>query len=302
MTTNKVAVIFGGGGQDGHYLNILLLSLGYRVVIFTYKRGADGLAVDVSDFDNVEIMLKKYRPEFIFHLAARSSTRHEVILENHRAIVDGTVAILEAVDRHIPNSKVFIASSALVFKNHGAPITENNDLIVDTAYALARVEALYIARYYRSRGIKVYVGFLFNHESPLRPPGSVVRQVTSGVVDIHCGLTKDLRVGNASVVKEWMWAGDAVAAIVALVSQAEIFEACIGDGIGKSVHDYAIACCNVLGIPAEQDIIGVAAYEAEYAALVSGSSRMRKLGWVPQLNLESVANKLIEAEMSSRLL
>ena len=301
MTKNKVAIIFGGGGQDGYFLNKLLLSLNYQVTVFTFSGGTIGSPLDVSDFNRVETVLKKYRPEIIFHLAARSSTRHEFILENHRAIVDGAVAILEAVDRHIPNSKVFIASSALVFKNEGLAITESNELITDTAYALARVEALHVARYYRKRGRKVYVGYLFNHESPMRPINSVVREVTRGIVDIHYGLKKTLSVGNSSVVKEWMWAGDAVAAIITLVCQDDIFEACIGDGIGKTVHDYAISCCNVLGILPEQNVIEVSSYEAEYAVLVSGSSIISSLGWIPKLNMEMVAKKMIEAERFDRL-
>ena len=219
-----------------------------------------------------------------------------------KAIVDGALAILEAVDRHIPNSKVFIASSALIFKNEGMPINENNELITDTAYTLARVEALHIARYYRMRGRKIYVGFLFNHESPMRPAHSVVREVARGVVDIHFGLQESLSVGNASVIKEWMWAGDAVAAIFSLIDQNDIFEACIGDGIGKSVHDYAIACCEVVGISLEEHIIEVPNYKAEYSALVSGSKKISSLGWAPKFNMKSLAKKMIEAEMSSRRL
>ncbi|MBT7901352.1 MAG: NAD-dependent epimerase/dehydratase family protein [Candidatus Marinimicrobia bacterium] len=299
---NKTAVIFGGGGQDGFFLNKLLLSLDYQVIVFTHKDGKAGASLDVSDFDGVKTALIKYRPEIIFHLAARSSTRHEFILENHKAIVDGALAILEAVDRHIPNSKVFIASSALIFKNEGVPINENNELITDTAYSLARVEALHIARYYRMRGRKVYVGFLFNHESHMRPAHSVVREVARGVVDIHFGLHESLSVGNAGVIKEWMWAGDAVDAIFSLVDQNDIFEACIGDGIGRSVHDYAIACCEVVGISLEEHIIEIPNYEAEYSALVSDSKKISSLGWTPKFNMKSLAKKMIEAEISSRRL
>jgi GDPmannose 4,6-dehydratase len=297
---NKTVVIFGGGGQDGFFLKKLLLSLGYQVIIFTHKGGEVGPPLDVSNFNNVEIVLKKYRPEIIFHLAARSSTRHEFILENHKAIVDGALAILEAVDRHIPNSKVFIASSALIFKNEGAPVNENNELITDTAYTLARVEALHIARYYRMRGRKVYVGFLFNHESPMRPPHSVVREVARGVVDIHFGLQESLSVGNAGVIKEWMWAGDAVAAIFSLVDQNNIFEACIGDGIGRSVHDYAVACCEVVGISLEDHMLEIPDYKAEYSTLVSGSKKISSLGWTPKFNMKDLARKMIEAEISNR--
>ena len=292
------AVIFGGGGQDGVFLYNLLLSLGNEVRTFTHSGGEIGPALDIAEFNSVETIIREYRPDLVFHLAARSSTRHEFILENHRAIVDGALTVMESVDRHIPDSKVFLASSALVFKNKGAPITEDYELVTDTAYAMARVEALQIARYYRQRGRKVYVGFLFNHESPLRPPTCVARQIATNIVEIHRGLTNSLSIGNSDVIKEWTWAGDIVQAIVCFMNQQEIFEVCIGDGIGKTIKDYALACCEVLDISLSEFLVESHDYKVEYSILVNGSSRMRSLGWAPQVDLNNLAKRMIEHERS----
>lgn len=294
------ALIFGGGGQDGVFLRDLLLSSGHQVLSYTHHGGLAGPPMDVADFASVETIIREQRPDMIFHLAARSSTRHEVILENHRAIVDGTLAILECVDRHVPQSKVFLASSALIFKNVGRPIKEDDELVTNTAYAMARVEALQIARYFRYRGRKVYVGFLFNHESPLRPPNSVARKVATNVVEIHQGLQKSLSIGNASVIKEWTWAGDVVKAIVDLTSQDTIFEACIGSGIGNTIRDYALACCKVVGISLEDHLVETPGYEAEYPSLVSGSSKIRSLGWAPEVDLDTLALRMVTAELSRK--
>jgi len=297
---NRTAVIFGGGGQDGFFLKKLLISSNYQVIVFTHTGGEAGAALDVSEFENVKAVLKKYRPEIIFHLAAVSSTRHEFILENQRSIVDGTLAILEVVDRYIPNSKVFIASSALIFKNEGLPISENNEISVDSAYALARVESLNIARYYRSRGRRVYVGFLFNHESPMRPPSSVVQEVTKGVIDIRLGLQKTLKVKNHNTIKEWMWAGDAVAAMFALTHQDDIFEACIGDGIGRSVYDYIALCCEIAGVHFERCLVESRSDSVEHSALVSDPRAISSIGWSPKFDIVHLAERMIEAEISRR--
>lgn len=293
------AVIFGAGGQDGVFLNSLLKSTGFDVLSFTHHGGTAGPAVDVSDFYQVESIIREYRPDMIFHLAARSSTRHEVILENHNAIVDGALAVIESVDRHIPESKVFIASSALIFKNTGRPVTEDNDLITNTAYAMARVEALHIVRYYRQRGRKIYVGFLFNHESPLRPSASVARQVAKNVVDIHKGLTNQLTIGNSSVIKEWAWAGDIVKAFITLMSQENIFEVCIGDGIGKSIREYASCCCNALNISLDKHLVESADFKAECPVLVNGSEIIYSLGWAPEVDIQELALRMVDAERDS---
>jgi GDPmannose 4,6-dehydratase len=294
------AIIFGSGGQDGFFLRQYLLSLGFQVFPFTHYGSEVGPAMDVADFKNVSNVIKEIKPHYIFHLAARSSTRHEFILENHKAIVDGTLAILESVDRYTPDANTFLASSGLVFKNIGQPIKESDEYVTNTAYAMARLEALQVARYYRQRGRKVFVGFLFNHESPLRPPESVVRKIASSTAEIYLGLQKSMVIGNANVVKEWMWAGDAVSAMVLLVNQNNIFEVCIGDGIGRTVREYAVACCEIIGISLDDYLVELPDYQVEYPVLVSDSTKLRSLGWMPEVDMGSLARRMVESEISSR--
>ena len=294
------AIIFGSGGQDGLFLRKHLLSLGHQVFPFTLHGGEDVPALDVADFPNVGKIIKEIKPHYIFHLAARSSTRHEFILENHQAIVDGALSVLESADRYSPDSNIFLASSGLVFKNIGQPIKESDEYVTNTAYAMARLEALQVARYYRHRGRKVFVGFLFNHESPMRTSESVARKIASSVAEIYLGLQKTMAIGNANVVKEWMWAGDAVSAMVHLVNQNNIFEACIGDGIGRTVRDYAVACCETVGISLDDYLVEIPNYQVEYSILVSDSTKIRSLGWAPEVNMRSLAKLMVESEISSR--
>ena len=294
------SIIFGAGGQDGFYLREHLLSLGHKVFSFTHHAGMVGSPVDVSDFKSVSNVIKEIKPNYIFHLAARSSTRHEFILENHKAIVDGALSVLESADIYAPSARIFLASSGLIFKNVGRPIKESDEYVINTAYAMARLEALQVARYYRHRERKVFVGFLFNHESPMRPANSIARKIASSVAEIHLGIQKTITVGNANVVKEWMWAGDAVSAMVHLVNQNELFEVCIGDGMGRSVRDYAVACCHTVEISLDHYLIELPDYQVEYPILVSDSAKIRSLGWEPTVDLENLARRMVGAEIASR--
>ena len=128
------------------------------------------------------------------------------------------------------------------------------------------------------RGRKVYVRFLSNHESSMRPPNSVVRKVTRRVFDIYFGLKVSLSIGNAVVIKVWMWANDA---------------------IGKYVHDYALACGEVVGISLEDYLIENPDYEAEYSTLVSHSKKISSFGCNPEFNVKNLVKKMIETEISS---
>jgi len=292
------ALIFGAGGQDGTFITTYLQELGWQVFGYGHKPGQLELSVDVSNFEGIEQIIKNILPDYIFHLAAVSSTKHEFIVQNHKAIVSGTLAILEAVEKHIPNSKVFLASSGLVFKNEGRPITESDEFVIDTAYSLSRYQALQSARYFRRRGIKVYVGFLFNHESHLRPERSVARLIARGVVEVSQKRAKVINIGSMDVVKEWLWAGDVATAIVHFLNQDHIFEMCIGDGIGLSVRAYAEECCKAVGILSASCLIQDPEFKAEYPFLVSDPSKLFSIGWVPSKDITKLAKIMVEAELS----
>jgi GDPmannose 4,6-dehydratase len=293
------SVIFGAGGQDGFFLNKSLLSQGHKVYPCFHHENVGGYKIDVADYFNVRNLIKDIKPDYIFHLAARSSTSHEFILENHKAIVDGTLNILESAETYTPNAKIFLASSGLIFKNSGAPIKDDDEHVAQTAYTLTRIEAVHIARYYRQRGRNIFIGYLFNHESHLRHPDSIARKVARSVAKIHLGIDKSIVVGNASVIKEWMWAGDAVEAILKFVNQNEVFELCIGDGVGRSIRDYSDACCKAIGISSDDYLYEIPNYAVETPILVSNSSKIHSLGWQPQMNLAALAKHMVRYEIST---
>ena len=80
-----ISIIFGSSGQDGYYLNKLLLRNNIKTINISRKSG--DVIGDVSDFKFVENVIKKYTPNFIFHFAAVSSTKHEFLFENNFPIL-----------------------------------------------------------------------------------------------------------------------------------------------------------------------------------------------------------------------
>ena len=66
------ALIFGGLGQDGHYLSRLLRETGIEVI--SVSRSGGNYSGSVADFTFVEGLVKRYRPDFVFHFAANSKS------------------------------------------------------------------------------------------------------------------------------------------------------------------------------------------------------------------------------------
>lgn len=288
------ALIFGANGQDGFYLSELLNRNNIDVIASSRKGSvADG---DVGDLTFVKNIIEQNKPDYIFHLAANSTTRHDALYDNHHSIATGTLNILEAVKLYSPGSKVFLSGSGLQFKNNSLPIKETDPFEARDAYSVSRIQSVYAARYYRRLGIQAYVGYLFNHDSPRRSPRHVSKMIASAVKRIGHGNNEIIEIGDLSVKKEWGFAGDIVEAVWTLVQQDNIMEATLGTGKGYSIQDYIEVCFNQIKKDWHEFVRPKPGFVAEYSQLISNSETIFSLGWKPRTSFNDLATMMLTHE------
>jgi len=285
------AIIFGANGQDGHYLKALLEQEGMEIT--GVSRGGDFLRVALTDRKAVETLIKEKQPDYIFHLAADSTTRHEALWENHDTIATGTLAILEAVKKQAPHSKVLISGSGLQFENQNRPIKETDPFEARDAYSVSRIQSVYAARYYRSLGLKVYVSYFFNHDSPLRSERHMSKKIAAAAKRIGAGSDERLAIGDMSVKKEWAFAGDIVKGILTLVQQDEIPEAIVGSGIGYTIEEWLQVCFDIAGKNWKDHVDQQPGFKAEYSQLVSDPTLIHSLGWKAETSFQALAKMMM---------
>ncbi len=284
-------LIFGANGQDGYYLTRLCEHRGMSVA--ASSRHNAPFCGDVADAAFVTELIRARRPALVFHLAARSSTRHDAAAENHATIGTGTLNILEAVHRHSPQTRVFLAGSALQFANRGQPISEEDSFDAASPYATVRIYSNYLARYYRRLGVQVYFGYLFHHESPLRKPGHVSKTIADAARRAAAGEKFALELGDLSVEKEWTFAGDMVEAMWTLATQDSVAEANLGCGETHSIAEWAKACFDAVGRDWREFITERPAFTPEYARLVCNPARIFSLGWRPRTAFDTLARMMV---------
>lgn len=286
-------VIFGASGQDGYYLTDLYKAKGMEVI--GVSRAPGYLHADVTNFPEVEQLIATYRPIYVFHLAASSTTRHDAVFENHALISTGTLNVLEAVRRHHPAAKVFIAGSGVQFQNTGRSISEHDEFIASSPYALSRIHAAHAGRYYRRLGIKAYIGYLFHHESPRRKPDHVSQIIVQAVKRIAAGKAEILEIGDIQVQKEWTFAGDTVKGIVALIEQDDVFEAVIGSGVTYSIQDWLELCFGIIGRNWRDHVRIREGFTAEYQRLVSDPTTISSIGWRQEVSFAQLAEMMVRS-------
>jgi GDPmannose 4,6-dehydratase len=286
------AIIFGVSGQDGHYLSALLKDNGYEVI--GISRQENSIVVDISDYQSVAALVKLHQPAYIFHLAANSTTGHEALFENNAIIATGTLNILEAVKTSSPLTKVFISGSGLQFENNNKPIKETDPFEARDAYSVSRIQSVFAARYFRSLGIKTYVGYFFNHDSPLRTERHMTKKIAEAAKRIAAGSNEMLEIGDVDAIKEYSYAGDIVKGIWTLVNQDEITEANISSGKGFSIKDWLEQCFSIVNKDWQNYITPNNDFASGYIQLVSDPALIFSLGWNPEVSFEELAKMMMD--------
>jgi len=314
----KTALITGVTGQDGSYLADLLLEKGYRVIGMVRRTSTvnfdrishiqDKIVLAQGDLlDQVSLVdvMKEYRPDEIYNLAAQSfvptSWRQPVLTGEFTAL--GVTRMLDAMRMVVPESRFYQASSSEMFgKVQDVPQTERTPFYPRSPYGVAKVYGHWITVNYReSYGLFACSGILFNHESPRRGLEFVTRKVTLGAARIKLGLAEELLMGNLEAQRDWGFAGDYVRAMWLMLQQDEPEDFVVATGKTHSVRELLDVAFGYLGLdPADYVRVDERFIRpADVDRLVGDATKAReKLGWVPEVTFEELISMMIKHDLA----
>ncbi|MBD9573537.1 GDP-mannose 4,6-dehydratase [Ensifer sp. ENS08] len=317
----KTAVITGITGQDGAYLAQFLLTKGYNVVgvarrsshygVATHRLDWLGISNDVTivDGDLLDLgglcrIIKEYKPDEIYNLAAQSfvKTSWEQPALTAQATGVGVVNVLEAMRLEAPNARFYQASSSemygLIQEDRQS---EKTPFYPRSPYAAAKLFGHWMTVNFReSFGLHCSSGILFNHESPLRGREFVTRKVTDGVAKIALGLTDELRLGNMDAKRDWGHAKDYVRAMWLMLQQTVPDDYVVATGVTCTVRSMVEVAFRHVGLDPDQYVkIDQAFFRpAEVDVLLGNPEKAQKtLGWTAEISMEEMIKEMVDADL-----
>lgn len=317
----KKALITGIAGQDGSYLAELLLKKGYEVhgLIAELPDGNNSRSFfriqnilsqislhrgNVTDTSCIKDVVRLLIPDEIYDLAAIvdplvSLDTEKKILSNN---LEGIHNILGAVKEFSPNSKVFFASSSLIFGNPTvSPQDENTPKEPSTPYGIAKTAGSSLVNMYRdSHGVFACSGILYNHESPRRDSKFLPKKIVEAAVRIASGAEKELRLGNLDAVRDWGYAGDFVEAMWLMLQQGKAEDYVIGTGIAHTVKDILSIAFGHVNLKWEDYVVVDDKFvrAKEDNPLIANSQKAKnQLGWVARTKFNELIRKMVEHEL-----
>ena len=316
----KTALIIGANGQDASYLAELLISKDY-IVHGTVRRNSvpesqttriepifkDGLItlhyMDLTDPLSVERIINDIQPDEVYHLAAQSHVQISFELPKYTLDVNagGTLAVLEAVRKFSPHSKVYHAATSEMFGNSfddDKRQRETTPLTPVSPYGCSKLYAHSLCNNYRNAyDMFICSGILFNHESPRRGINFVTNKVVLEAVKIKLGLSTELVLGNLNAMRDWGHAKDYVKGMWLMLQQETPEDYVLATGQSYSVGDLVDYVFDKLELDKDKYLKTDKKFErAEELHYLRGdaSKAVIKLGWKREYTFESMLDEMIE--------
>lgn len=307
------ALVTGGAGFIGSHLVDRLLAEGEEV--FAVDDLSSGKIANLADarrsrlgkfsFNRVDIrstalatLIKKVRPEIVFHLAAQVDVRKSVSDPIHDAMVNlvGTLNLLHAAAESGTEKVVFASSGGCIYGEPGPerlPVTEDQvftpEAMPESPYGVSKKAVLDYFRYFKAVKDLDYTALaLSNVYGPRQEPASEVG-LEGQVVAIFCRKMLGGRpctiYGDGTQTRDFVYVDDVVSAFLATRTEGSGELLNIGSGVELSVNELYAHLAELTN--ARLEPVYAPARPGELQRIVVDPSRARTLlDWTPATDLQ----------------
>ena len=308
----KIAIITGIRGQDGTYLSKLLLKKNYKVIGISNPKNKSKIklnkvnvkSIDLNNFKKISELIRKTKPNEIYHLAAQSFINYKFEDEFFKLNpnINGTHYILSSIKKYSPETKFYFAASSEIFgdaKNY--PQNEKSEFNPRSAYGISKVAGFHLTKNYREAyNLFSCSGILYNHESPLRNENFVSRKITSSIARIISKKQKNLTLGNINSKRDWGYAEDYVEAMWKMLQQKKPQDFVIGTGKIHSVKDFLKIAFNHVGLDYKDYIkFDKKLMRPKDSIILQADFKKAKkiLNWSPKTNFKKLVHKMVDFDI-----
>jgi GDPmannose 4,6-dehydratase len=261
--------------------------------------------VDISKREEVFNLIKSVKPQELYYLAAVHDSSQGAVIADEMELLSRSYQInvlsyaffLEAVRRYSPRTRVFYASSCLIFgPTKDKRQDEKTPFHPDTIYGITKLDGLFLSRLYRQKyGVFAAAGILYNHESELRTDNFISKKIIKGAADIKKSGRGRIVIGNLRAERDWGDAHDYVAAMTKILRVRTADDFIIATGVSHRVADFARLAFSRLGLDWRDYVVeDKKIITRKTGRLVGDNSKIKRvLGWQPQTSFARMVDNIL---------
>lgn len=258
---------------------------------------------DICNFELVNNILKKYKPDCIVNFAAESHNSYAIINPSifFKTNLLGTQTLLEAARKnniyrfhHISTCEVY----GDLELDSNEKFTEETPYRPNTPYNASKAAAdLAVRAYFKTFKLPVTISNCCNNYGPYQFPEKIIPLFVSNLLD-----NKKVPIYKSSQNKrEWIHVIDHCEAIDLILKKGKIGETYnIGTGIEKSIEEITEIILKVLSKAKTMKTYVEDRPGHDRRYLLDSSKIMNNLGWKPNINFEQGIKETIQWYVKNR--
>lgn len=301
MDKNSKIYLAGHSGLVGGYLLKQLYTKGYNNIIV---KTSDEL--DLTNMEAVKTFFSASKPEYVFLVAGRTGGVAEFFkrpVEYYNINMRIEMNVLECAQKYNIRKLVFVGASCVYPESQGRIIHEDDFQTgwvqkATEPYALAKAMGLKLCQYYNQEyGTNFIAALLSNiygladrdHLDMTTVLPAFVRRFKDAVQN---NLQQVEIWGNGNAKREFLHGSDCAQALIDVMENDESYD-CINVGSGSqvSINELALMVAKATGFKGK--IIHDLTKPNGSNRSVLDISRLKSLGWEPQISLEDGIKELV---------
>lgn len=258
---------------------------------------------ELRDLNSLVTLLRKVKPDWIFHLAAQSyvTTSFDAPADTLHTNVIGTTNLLDAIRITGIDPKVHICSSSEVYgqvTEDELPIRESTPFRPASPYAVSKVgEDMIALQYFLSYGIQTIRTRMFTHTGPRRGDVFAESAFAKQIAEIEAGdRPNPMNVGNLDSVRTFADVRDTVRAYWLLLEKCpagEVYN--IGGDRTMTVGAMLGLLKDMAQIPIEHVVDPSLLRPSDVTLQIPDISKFQAVtGWKPQISVETTLQDLLD--------
>lgn len=311
-------LVTGAAGFAGRHLLRELAERGAERIVGTVLSGqaaprADGSPftaavewreMDVTSSTSVRAVVAGERFDEVYHLAGQSSVGESFQdpLLTWEINATGTLRLLTELERSgTGRCRVLVVSSAEVYGEvpvSEQPVGEDRIAAPVTPYGASKLGAEAVARQVSAGGrVEVVVARSFNHAGPGQDARFIFPSMALQLARIDAGGAEPvIRVGNLEARRDFLDVRDVARAYLTLLragGNGEVYNVCSGES--HSLQELVESLVRISATGARIEIDRERFRPADIPELRGDPTRLRHLGWAPEIPLERTLQDLYRA-------
>ncbi len=289
------ALVTGAAGFTGKYVVAALARRGYRVVGIGIgaPTGDDWIPCDLTNNAETRDNLSGINPDVVVHLAAIAFVGEGNPEDFYRVNVLGTMNLLEALEAAGGSlAKVLIPSSANVYGNNAAELTEDTCPAPVNHYAASKLAMEHMVRTWSDR-LPIIITRPFNYTGP----GQDERFVVPKIVSHYKRRASTIKLGDISVERDFSDVQDVVEAYMRLLQsdvRSETVNICRGSTV--SVASILSEMNRIAGYEIKVEVQPELVRKNDIRRLVGSNQKLKSLtGFAPATPIRDILKRMYAA-------